>query len=42
MQVAVAHKGKRAHRCCVNGLAGYSALTHLGVNAVDFASELVT
>lgn len=42
MQVAVAHKGKRAYRCCVKGLAGHSALTHLGVNAVDFAAELAT
>jgi acetylornithine deacetylase len=42
MQVAVAHKGKRAYRCCVKGLAGHSALTHRGVNAVDFAAELVT
>ena len=42
MQVAVAHKGKRAYRCCVKGLAGHSALTHLGVNAADFAAELAT
>lgn len=42
MRVAVAHKGKRAYRCCVRGLAGHSALTHLGVNAADFAAELVT
>jgi acetylornithine deacetylase len=42
MQVAVAHKGKRAYRCCVTGLAGHSALTHLGVNAADFAAEMVT
>ena len=42
MQVAVAHKGKRAYRCCVKGLAGHSSLTHLGVNAVDFAAELTT
>jgi len=41
MQVAVAHKGKRAYRCCVEGLAGHSALTHLGVNAADFAAEFV-
>jgi acetylornithine deacetylase len=41
MQTAVAHKGKRAYRCCVRGLAGHSALPHLGVNAVDFAAELV-
>lgn len=39
MQVAIAHKGKRAYRCCFKGLAGHSALTHLGVNAVDFAAE---
>lgn len=42
MQVAVAHKGKRAYRCCVRGLAGHSALPQLGVNAVDFAAEFVT
>lgn len=42
MQVAVAHKGKRAYRCCVQGLAGHSSLTHLGVNAVDFAAEFTT
>jgi len=42
MQVAVAHKGKRAYRCCVTGLAGHSSLTHLGVNAADFAAEFAT
>jgi acetylornithine deacetylase len=42
MQVAVAHKGKRAYRCCIRGLAGHSALTHLGVNALEFAVELAT
>ncbi|WP_255576005.1 acetylornithine deacetylase [Comamonas sp. Y33R10-2] len=42
MQVAVAHKGKRAYRCCVQGLAGHSSLTNLGVNAVDFAAELTS
>ncbi|WP_179405597.1 acetylornithine deacetylase [Burkholderia guangdongensis] len=41
MQVGIAHKGKRAYRCCVRGLAGHSALTHLGVNAVEFAAEFV-
>ncbi|MGU7772712.1 acetylornithine deacetylase [Burkholderia sp. MR1-5-21] len=40
MQVAIAHKGKRAYRCCFKGLAAHSALTHLGVNAVEFAAEL--
>jgi acetylornithine deacetylase len=42
MRVAVAHKGKRAYRCCVRGLAGHSSLTYLGVNAADIAAELVT
>ena len=40
MQVATAHKGKRAYRCKVHGLAGHSSLTHLGVNAADYAAEL--
>ena len=42
MQVAVAHKGKQAYRCCVKGLAGHSALIDRGVNAVEFAAELAT
>lgn len=42
MRVIVAHKGKRAYRCCVKGLAGHSSLPHLGVNAADFAAELAT
>jgi acetylornithine deacetylase len=42
MQVAVAHKGKRAYRCSVTGLAGHSSLTHLGVNAADFAAQFTT
>lgn len=42
MQVAVAHKGKQAYRCCVRGLAGHSSLTHMGVNAADFAAEFAT
>ena len=42
MRVAVAHKGKRAYRCNVRGLAGHSSLTHLGVNAADFAAEFAT
>jgi len=41
MQVAVAHKGKQAYRCTVHGKAGHSALTHLGVNAVEYAANLV-
>jgi acetylornithine deacetylase len=42
MHVAIAHKGKRAYQCCVKGRTGHSALTHRGVNAVEFAAELAT
>ncbi|WP_070107263.1 acetylornithine deacetylase [Burkholderia plantarii] len=42
MRLASAHKGKRAYRCCVRGLAGHSAQPQLGVNAIEYAAELVT
>jgi acetylornithine deacetylase len=42
MRVASAHKGKSAYRCCVRGLAGHSATPHLGVNAIEYAAELVS
>ncbi|MCR8923156.1 acetylornithine deacetylase [Dasania sp. GY-MA-18] len=41
MQVVNAHKGKLAHRVTVNGLEAHSSLPHIGVNAVDYAAELV-
>jgi len=41
MQVVVAHKGKRGYRCRVRGHEAHSALTPLGVNAIQTASELV-
>jgi len=41
MQVIVAHKGKKSYRCDVRGLECHSSLTHLGVNAVEAAAELV-
>ena len=41
MRPVVAHKGKRSFRCRVRGHAAHSALTPLGVNAVQIASELV-
>jgi acetylornithine deacetylase len=41
MRLASAHKGKSAYRCCVRGLAGHSAQPHLGVNAIEYAAELV-
>ncbi len=42
MRLATAHKGKRAYRCCVRGLAGHSAEPQLGVNAIEYAAELVS
>ena len=41
MQPVVAHKGKRAYRCCVRGREAHSALTPLGVNAIEYAAKLV-
>lgn len=38
----LAHKGKRALRCLVHGVAAHSSLTHLGGNAVEAAAEIVT
>lgn len=42
MELAIAHKGKRAWRCSVKGHTGHSALTHLGVNAAEYGAEVVT
>jgi acetylornithine deacetylase len=42
MRVVVAHKGKRSYRCRVRGHEAHSALTPLGVNAIQVASEIVT
>jgi acetylornithine deacetylase len=41
MQLVVAHKGKMSWRCRVRGVEAHSALTPLGVNAVQIASEIV-
>ncbi len=41
MRPVVAHKGKKSFRCTVRGLAGHSAYSPLGVNAVEYASEAV-
>jgi acetylornithine deacetylase len=41
MQPVIAHKGKRAYRCCVRGREAHSALTPLGVNAIEYAAKLV-
>lgn len=42
MQVANGHKGKAGYVCSVIGLEAHSALNHLGVNAIEFAAELVS
>ncbi len=41
MRVVVGHKGKRATRVRVRGLECHSSLAPQGVNAVDYAAELV-
>jgi acetylornithine deacetylase len=41
MLPVIAHKGKRAYRCTVRGLAGHSAYAPNGVNAVEYAAEAV-
>jgi acetylornithine deacetylase len=41
MKVVVAHKGKAAYRVQVRGLECHSSLAPQGVNAVDYAAELV-
>lgn len=41
MKVAVAHKGKRALRVRVRGLECHSSLAPNGVNAVEYAAELI-
>lgn len=41
MRIATAHKGKSAWKCRVQGQAAHSSQNHLGVNAIDYAAELV-
>ena len=41
MQVVNAHKGKLAQLVRVTGLEAHSSLPHIGVNAVDYAAELI-
>ncbi|MCP1117787.1 acetylornithine deacetylase [Robbsia andropogonis] len=42
MRVAMAHKGKHSYRCGVRGLAGHSSQPETGVNAIEYAAELVS
>jgi acetylornithine deacetylase len=41
MKPEIAHKGKRAWRCTVRGRTCHSAYAPLGVNAVEYAAEVV-
>lgn len=42
MQPVIAHKGKRAYKCCVRGKEAHSALTPQGVNAIEYAAKIIT
>jgi acetylornithine deacetylase len=42
MDVTIGHKGKQAVRATFRGLAAHSALAPSGVNAVEYAAELIT
>jgi acetylornithine deacetylase len=41
MQIGIAHKGKHTLRCHVHGYEAHSSQTHLGVNAIEAAAEIV-
>jgi acetylornithine deacetylase len=41
MQPVTGHKGKRSFHCAVHGFECHSALTHLGVNAIEAAAEMI-
>ncbi len=42
MGVVIGHKGKSSWRVKVRGFECHSSLTHQGVNAVEYAAELIT
>src|SRR5258708_12659435 len=42
MQVTIGHKGKHAVRARFRGLAAHSSLAPSGVNAVEYAAELIS
>ena len=41
MKMVVAHKGIAVYRCRVHGKSAHSSLTHQGVNAISYASQLI-
>lgn len=42
MEVIVGHKGKRSYRAHVRGFEAHSSLAPEGVNAIEYAAELIT
>jgi acetylornithine deacetylase len=42
MKVIVAHKGKKSIRCRVRGFECHSSLAPTGVNAIEYAAELIS
>ncbi len=42
MEVVIGHKGKRSYDVSVRGLEAHSSLTPIGVNAIEYAAELIT
>ena len=42
MKVIVAHKGKKSLRCLVRGFEAHSSIAPFGVNAIEYASEMIT
>ena len=42
MKIVTSHKGKRSFRCHVHGLAAHSSLAPSGVNAVEYASAIIS
>lgn len=42
MRVTTAHKGKKSVRCKVHGHECHSSLTPKGVNAIEYAAEVIT
>ncbi|SAK56954.1 acetylornithine deacetylase [Caballeronia ptereochthonis] len=41
MRPVVAHKGNNGYRCCVRGHAAHSSLAPHGVNAIEYAAQLI-
>ncbi|MGG4605017.1 acetylornithine deacetylase [Paenalcaligenes sp. Me131] len=42
MKPVLGHKGKLAMRCCIKGAACHSAYAPYGVNAIEYAAQLIT